>query len=329
MEEKIRKILIWRNGKLGNTLVMLPFLQVLREVWPNITIDVIVDALGAELLKYHPAINRLIIYDKRGKDKSIAATILFVLLLRKQKYTHSVHIKRFFRNEFLALLAGIPNRFGFRSNGKMGLLTAAVNYSEEVNIVRTVFALGKFFNFNVSEPPRYRYYTSKEDAIEVEEILDSLNLGSFPFVIIHCGGETSTANKVPYSFYASLITQLRLQGRQPVLLEPPGEQKHVQEVLACLPNDDMVRICKVGPIRANALIISKASLFIGNNSGQVHLAALYSIPSVVVYGSDKQLASHSIQKWLPWQMRIGYHIYSADKNDSMQVGEILEKCKLL
>ena len=53
------RFLIWRNGKLGNTIVALPVIERLREAFPDAQIDMVVETLGRELLKYHPATNNL------------------------------------------------------------------------------------------------------------------------------------------------------------------------------------------------------------------------------------------------------------------------------
>jgi ADP-heptose:LPS heptosyltransferase len=79
----------------------------------------------------------------------------------------------------------------------------------------------------------------------------------------------------------------------------------------------------VNPIRTNAIILSKASLFIGNNSGQIHLAASYGIPSILIYGSDTNLANHYIKKWLPWQKRIETYICPTNKTDESSVLELM------
>ncbi|MBL8027884.1 MAG: glycosyltransferase family 9 protein [Fibrobacteres bacterium] len=318
------KILIWRNGKLGNTLVILPFLQTLKETYPDVPVDIVVDYLGEELLRHHPAINKLIVYDKRGKHRSIPATIKFILSLRKERYTHSIHMKRFFRNEFLSFMAGIPNRFGFKTEGKRDLLTKTVDYSEKVNIVKTIYSIGRLFNFNSTEPPPYKFYTSIEDNDNAEKIIKDLGLTNTKFTVLHCGGQTSNDNKVPYSLYATLITELHGRKMSPVLIDSPGDSESVQSVLALLADTSIVKICKVAPIRTNALILSKASLFIGNNSGQIHLAALYEIPSILLYGSNKGLAEYYSRKWLPWQKKIKTFIYSDNLTLSANTANILE-----
>ncbi len=315
------RFLIWRNGKLGNTIVALPVIERLREAFPDAQIDMVVETLGRELLKYHPAINNLIVYNKRKEHRSLHAQLRFVLKLRKERYTHSIHLKRFFRNLFLAWLAGIPNRFGFSVNGKKGLLTSAVPYSEDNHIVETNYSILDLFNLPKMAVPAYRYYTGHEDIIEAEQLLNNLGLKEKQFIAIHCGGETVASNPVPYELFAELVLQLEAKlDMIPVFIEGPGDADAVDNVVRLLPQGYNVKRIRVKPIRTNAVILSKARCLIGNNSGQVHLAALYSIPTVVLYGPDSTSA-HYIRKWLPWNNKV-VPIVCLNK-EKVQVEEII------
>ncbi|MFH1761110.1 MAG: hypothetical protein ABIA63_08410, partial [bacterium] len=65
MQSSNLRFLVWRNGKLGNTIWAIPFIMGLRKAFPQSHIAVVVESLGRDLLKHYPGINELIVYNKK------------------------------------------------------------------------------------------------------------------------------------------------------------------------------------------------------------------------------------------------------------------------
>ena len=63
------RILVFRNGSIGNTLAAVPALRCLRESFPNARIHVLVDRQGNELLQNCPYLDSLVVYDRNGADR--------------------------------------------------------------------------------------------------------------------------------------------------------------------------------------------------------------------------------------------------------------------
>ena len=63
------KILIVQTAFIGDVVLALPLAQVLRKKLSDAQIDFVAIPRAAGLLVNHPAINNIIIFDKRGVDK--------------------------------------------------------------------------------------------------------------------------------------------------------------------------------------------------------------------------------------------------------------------
>ncbi len=293
------KILIWRNGKLGNTIVIVPFILALRKALPDCSLTVILESLGADLLAYYPEIDKIIIYNKRKEHASIRAHIKFLMEIRKERFTYSIHLKRFFRNAFLSWLAGIPNRIGFITQGKSPLLTAALPYNETVNIIENNLSLFNLLNLPIEKNPVYKFYSSEGDKNLADIFIRHYNLKHLKFVLIHCGGETF-AGRIPPSLFTEIIKYfLHVENLVPVLIQGPGDESSVLKVCQHLTGASSPVICQEDNIRVLAEIMRKASVFIGNNSGHAHLAALVKLPEIVLYMNTEN-TDVNIKKWKPW-----------------------------
>src|SRR3972149_2406689 len=92
----INRILVIQTAFIGDVILTLPLIQVLKEFVPKAEIDVVVVPRAAELCRNHPAIERIIEYDKRGKDKGWAGFrrmvgILILSIDRKSTRLNSSH----------------------------------------------------------------------------------------------------------------------------------------------------------------------------------------------------------------------------------------------
>jgi ADP-heptose:LPS heptosyltransferase len=271
------RFLVWRNGSLGNTIVAIPFIINLRELFPYAHIAVVLEDLGAELLEYYPQIDEIIRYNKRGEHRSVIANLKFIWRLRKAKFTHSFHLKRFFRNGLLSFLAGIPVRIGFMVTGKRYLLNATYPYPENQNIVRTNLSLLNYFSVAKPTVADYCFYSSDEDKLMAKDFLQRNGLKEKAYVVIHCGGRTVGKSGAPSSVFHTLAAYFHFQmGLVPVFIRVPGDETDVDAVVAGLNKQVPFRVYDICNIRVNGEVIRRAKFFIGNNSGQAHLAALVS-----------------------------------------------------
>ena len=69
MAKSFNKILVIQTAFIGDAILTLPLLQSLKLYYPESFIDVIVIPRTAEIFAHHPAITKIIQYDKRGNDK--------------------------------------------------------------------------------------------------------------------------------------------------------------------------------------------------------------------------------------------------------------------
>jgi len=72
--------------------------------------------------KHESFLDKIIVYDKKGSDRSVLSYLKLIKKLRTEKYDMAIIPHRSFRSALVARLAGIKERLGFdNSQGRMFL----------------------------------------------------------------------------------------------------------------------------------------------------------------------------------------------------------------
>lgn len=149
-----KRILIIQTAFIGDVVLALPLLQVLRKNFPSAKIDFMLIPRTAELLKNHPDVNDVIIFDKKGKDKGLMGIIKMVKLVSQRNYDAVFIPHRHFRSAIIPFLAGIKIRVGFDKSVFKFLYTHVVKYKQIHEIERNLSLLEPFgIKFQVKELP--------------------------------------------------------------------------------------------------------------------------------------------------------------------------------
>jgi len=114
--------------------------------------------------------------------------------------------------------------------------------------------------------------------------------GETQVVLIHPGSGSKFKCVEAWRF-ATLIRWLIEAGMTPMLLEGPADGQIVAEVLSSLP--EPVPVIRDLYVSAIAGILTKASLYVGHDSGLTHLAAALAIPTVACFGPTRA------SRWAP------------------------------
>jgi heptosyltransferase-2 len=116
MDDRWKKVLLLQTSFLGDTVLTLPLISEIRRRFSSAHLTVMCSPLAADLLRGHPAIDEIIVDDKRGADKGIAGLWRKAQRLRHNGYTLALTPHKSLRSALLLYLAAIPWRVGFRQS---------------------------------------------------------------------------------------------------------------------------------------------------------------------------------------------------------------------
>lgn len=116
-----KRILVIKIGALGDVILAIPSLRMLRNKFPEARIGLVVDSRFLSLVSSCPYVDEVIPLD-RMKSRSWLWLARFAKKLRRRSFDISIDLQNTKRTHLLAFLAGIPQRHGFRRGVFGGLL---------------------------------------------------------------------------------------------------------------------------------------------------------------------------------------------------------------
>lgn len=201
-----------------------------------------------------------------------------VITIKKKNYSlHWINIWkeiRFTRWDIICDLRSTPIIWLVRSKKRIVLRSSG---DKEHRIVR----LSKINP--TGKKPMPKIWISEQAYVEAKRYINNI---SGPFLVI--GPTANWAAKVwPTENFAFLIQKLlaykELLGAKIILVGGPGEESVGQELISQLKGIKPINL--IGkPILATAAIFSLSKVFIGNDSGLMHLAAATGIPTLGLFG---------------------------------------------
>lgn len=294
-----RKILIVRTDRIGDVILSTPVIKNLRESFPQSYIAFMCRPYTKDILEGNPYLDELIIYDKYGRHRSWLKSIGFSLYLRRKKFDWAIILHPTNRVHLITFFAGIPFRVGW--DKKMGfLLTKRIPHikdegtKHELEYTLDILeAIGlKIYSQEVFIP----VYESGEEW--VEEFFKEYNLDTNKDRVVGLGIGASCPSKIwPSSYFASLARLLKDRLGGEILVIAKEEEKMLTQEFQAKFGPDFINLTGILDLRQIFSLFRRLSLFIGNDSGLIHIAWALKIPVISIFGrNDPGL---SPQRWKP------------------------------
>ncbi len=110
----LRKILIIQTASLGDVILATPLIEKLHAYYPKARIDFLLKNGSEALLRHHPYLKHVMVWDKSEKKYERLWELL--LLIREQHYDLVVNVQRFSSSGFLTVFSGARLTTGFNKN---------------------------------------------------------------------------------------------------------------------------------------------------------------------------------------------------------------------
>ncbi len=309
-----RKILIIKFRAMGDTILMTAPLAELKRAYPHAEIQAAVLTPWAPLLEHHPALSRIWKYDRHADRASRAKAIArLALKLRREKFDCVVNFHASPSSATLAFATGARVRsihfHGHKSKNRYSTVVVPGKGTLKPIIERdmdAVRALGV-------DVPVGRLPTLELRDWEIAEAAERAFLMNLKAPLLGIGiGASRPSKSWPVERYATLaVNWARTTGGSALAFAGSTEMdlaneflKQVNEALvAAVPEIEerpalRARIaCEAGsPIRKAASMISRCSVFVGNDSGPRHMAVALKVPTVTLFGPEDPFEWHPYPK---------------------------------
>ncbi len=290
MTESAQRFLIVRLSSIGDIVHALPAAAALAETFPQAQIHWVVEKRHALLLDGNPHLHRILILDTLGWRKNLTSSATWSEIrkglgdLRETRYDAALDLQGLWKSAVVAWLSHSRERIGFAASGLRepgaGILyTHRVSPPRNIHVVEENLALVADLGARTA---RWQFPLPKneQDDAYIEKELAALDGGEF--IIVNPGGGWRSKCWAPEN-YAALVRQWASDRSERVLVTgSPSEEPVIREILQGA-GTPRARYLPTTLLQFIALA-RRARLFVGGDTGPLHLAAAVGTPIVGIFG---------------------------------------------
>jgi heptosyltransferase-2 len=291
----VRRILVRATNWVGDVVMSLPALEVVRENFPISSITVLARPWVVPLFKDHPAVDAIIPFRKgQGYFAYCGEMARVIKLIRNEGFELAILFQNAFEAALLAYLGGITFRVGYCGDGRGFLLTHRIVRDEEVLKIHQVeyyMALLQAMGWSgTSRDPSL--YAAQEDMEKAESLLHSRSIMEGDFVIgLSPGALFGDAKRWPADRFARIGDWAAEKWGARVLVLGSGNETDICEVLSGSMAHRSYNLCGRTSLGEAIGLISRCNFFVTNDSGLMHVAASLGVPTVAIFGSTDPIAT--------------------------------------
>jgi len=250
----------------------LPALRAIRERFPKAHIAILAKSSVADLYTYEPFANEIIAYN-------LQSSWSMGRHLRDRQFDCAILLQNAFEAAWIAWLAKIPTRIGYKRDGRQLLLTRAVDVPRPGEIPRHE----RFYYLELLRRAGLIDALPESDAIR----LGSRKLTNGKRIIgVSPGAAYGTAKRwLPERFAEAAGALAEARGASIALFGTKSERGLCDEVAQRLNGREVTNYAGETTLAQFIDLAAGCELFLTNDSGSMHIASALSVPTVAIFGA--------------------------------------------
>lgn len=258
-----------------------PALGAVRAAFPDAGIVLAAHPPVAALLSGHPACDRVLVLDKKDRHRGIGGLWRFSREIRRERFDLAILFQNAVEAAILAFAAGVPQRAGYRTDGRGIFLTHGVPVgTAERRLHHTDYYLHMLDRLGIrGGDGRLRLACTVEEAAWAEEML-----GGKAWAAVNPGAAYGSAKRwLPERFAETADRMAGTYGFSIVLVGGPEEMEIGHDIEKAMGVRPLNLVGKTS-VRQMMAILSRVRLMVTNDSGPMHVAAAFGIPIAAIFG---------------------------------------------
>ncbi|NVO86259.1 glycosyltransferase family 9 protein [Hymenobacter terrestris] len=271
-------ILLIQTAFIGDVILATALLEYLHRTEPETPVDFMVRRGNEGLLKGHPHVRQVLVWDK--KQDKYRGLLGLLKQIRRTSYGRVVTLQRFASTGLLTAFSGAPERIGFDKNPLARFFTRTAPHVLEAGVhevTRNLRLLAPEYQGPVVPP---RLYPSADDE---QAAAEAVAAGSGPYI---CIAPTSVwfTKQFPEVQWLKLLAALPPEYTV-FLLGGPPDTAACQRLLEQSGRPGLVNLSGRLSLLASAALMRGAVLNYVNDSAPMHLCSALGAPVCAVYCS--------------------------------------------
>jgi heptosyltransferase-1 len=276
-ESSTQRILIVKLGAIGDVVNSLPFLNRLRAGRPGAHITWAIAPLAHALVRGHGAVDEFLILD----TTTLGGQVSFLRELMRRRFDLAIDLQRLTKSSLIARLSGAPERLGF-DRARCKEISAWFTNRKIPPNPEPGTTLDQYIEFAdvLGLPPSPMTWD-----LPVEEAPATEETGSGPRLVVSMGA-SKEANRWPAAHWSRLCAGLVERFDARLHLSGGPEDRPLAEEVARAAGVPLANRTGQLSLKQTGGLIAGADLFIGGDTGPLHMAVGLRTPVVALFGAS-------------------------------------------
>jgi heptosyltransferase II len=285
------RILIRATNWVGDAILALPALRAVRGKFADAHIAIVARPYVAEIYREQGVCDELIAYDPKGAHRGWRGRERLAAELRVKKFDVALLLQNAFDAAWLAWRAGVRERIGYARDGRSVLLTKAIPAPRAGEIP----AHEKFYYLELLR--RTGWIDALTDHAHIQlRVSDAARRRGMELLVgagaranarriaVGAGASYGSAKCWPPERFAAALNEFAAQADVDVILLGTPAEAAVSDAIARGMEKPPIDLTGKTAIADLPGVLSQCHLFLGNDSGAMHVAAAVGLPVVAVFG---------------------------------------------
>ena len=271
----MKTYLIIQTAFIGDVILATALIESIRLKEPEAKIDFLLRKGNEPLLKEHPHINELLIWDK--KTAKYANLRRISKAVKASKYDILINLQRFASSGYIAWQSKAKLVVGFKNNPLSFSFHSKVGHEiggGRHEIERNHELLKVVGEFELAKP---RLYPSKKQAEKVETLIDSTEF------LVMAPSSVWATKQLPKAKWIELLNQN--VDKRVYFIGAPSDEKYLSQIGVNSNHRNWQNTAGKLSLLESAYLISKADMSYVNDSAPLHLASSMNAPVTVFFCS--------------------------------------------
>lgn len=285
------RILVRATNWVGDAVMSIPALRAIRSRWPEAEIVILARPWVADLYRGQGYSDRIFVYENKGQHKGLWGRERLARSLRQEKFDAAVLFQNAFDAAWIAWRAGIPERIGYARDGRSWLLTRAIpipakgetpdhevyDYLELLRRAGWLERLPRVDEINIA--------VAEEDRRKaLQRLLAAGARKNAVRIAFASGAAYGSAKCWEPERYAELANRLIGAFDADVILFGAPQESGMAARISGAMRQRACNLVGATPIGELPALLSACRIFIGNDSGAMHVAGAVGVPVIGIFG---------------------------------------------
>ncbi|MDA3793502.1 MAG: lipopolysaccharide heptosyltransferase II [Elusimicrobia bacterium] len=270
----LKDTVIIQTAYLGDCVLTLPLAKTLKECSDIGNVTVVCRPEVKAVFRFSSSVDKIIVYDKKGKDKGLAGALRIIKKLKSKKFDTAFLPQRSFRSGLMAFLSRIPERIGFNRGGAAFFLTSKCKYNwkkHEVERLLDIAGLAGCVNKKRSFDLLPASLPAQNLSLKYREIFNKGDKKK----IVGIAPQSKWPTKCwPEERYKELAKSIKEKAKVVIF----GVEKEEWP-------EGVINLTAGTSVKELIAAINEIDILVSNDSGIMHIAAALGKPVIVIYGA--------------------------------------------